>query len=77
VVPLRAALAISFSFNLVSKRDGGEVMQILTYLIPISLPLDGATLGAFFWSLRDNQYDGLEGDRQHILNDGWGDGPNP
>jgi cbb3-type cytochrome oxidase maturation protein len=52
-------------------------MQILTYLIPISLPLDGAALGAFFWSLRDNQYDGLEGDRQHILNDGWGDGPNP
>ena len=77
MVPLRAALAISFSFNLVSKRDGGEVMQILTYLIPISLLLGVTALGVFRWTLRHNQYDDLEGDSQRMLNNEWDYRPKP
>ncbi|WP_343080856.1 cbb3-type cytochrome oxidase assembly protein CcoS [Ostreiculturibacter nitratireducens] len=52
-------------------------MEILAYLIPISLFLGGLGLGAFFWSIRTRQYDDPEGDSRRILSDDWDDRPKP
>ena len=50
-------------------------MNVLVYLIPISLLLGGVGLGFFFWSLKTRQYDDPEGDAQRILSDRWDDAP--
>lgn len=42
-------------------------MDILIYLIPVSLFLGGLALTAFLWSLRSGQYDDLEGAAHRIL----------
>ena len=42
-------------------------MNGLAFLIPIALGLGLAGLAAFFWSLRDGQYDDLDGDANRIL----------
>ena len=42
-------------------------MDILLYLIPGALFLGLIGLCAFFWSLRNNQYDDLEGAAYRIL----------
>ncbi len=52
-------------------------MEMLVYLIPISLFLGGLGLAAFFWALRSRQYDDPEGDGQRFLNDDWDDHPKP
>ena len=52
-------------------------MQILVYLIPISLLLGGAGLVAFFWTLKTRQYDDPEGDSRRILSHDWDDHPKP
>jgi cbb3-type cytochrome oxidase maturation protein len=39
------------------------------YLVPISLVLGAAGLVAFIWSLRDGQYEDLDGASQRILFD--------
>lgn len=52
-------------------------MEIIAYLIPISLVLGGAGLLGFLWTLRTNQYDDPEGDAQRILSDEWDDRPKP
>ncbi|MCW5720668.1 MAG: cbb3-type cytochrome oxidase assembly protein CcoS [Devosia sp.] len=39
------------------------------YLIPISVILGLIGLAVFLWTLRDNQYDDLEGAAERILND--------
>ena len=44
-------------------------MNILVFLIPISLILGGRGLVAFVWSLRTNQYDDPKGCAERILND--------
>ncbi len=44
-------------------------MTILALLIPISICMGAFGLGAFFWSLRNGQYEDLEGDGQRILYD--------
>lgn len=44
-------------------------MNILWYLIPISLGLGIAGLALFFWSLRGGQYDDLHGAAERILTD--------
>ncbi|MFC4349475.1 cbb3-type cytochrome oxidase assembly protein CcoS [Kordiimonas lipolytica] len=44
-------------------------MDILLYLIPIALTLGLAGLAGFLWSLRNNQYDDLEGAAHRILLD--------
>ena len=46
-------------------------MEILAYLIPISLLLGGLGLAAFWWSLRTSQYDDPEGDKRRILDDAY------
>lgn len=39
----------------------------LLYLIPISLILGGVALGAFFWCLKNDQYEDLDGAAERIL----------
>lgn len=52
-------------------------MQMLAYLIPISLFLGGLGLAAFFWALRSNQFEDPDGDGQRFLADDWDDKPKP
>ncbi|CAD0186056.1 cytochrome oxidase maturation protein, cbb3-type [Ruegeria sp. THAF57] len=52
-------------------------MEVLAYLIPISLFLGGVGLVAFVYTVRSNQYDDPEGDARRILNDEWDDKPKP
>jgi cbb3-type cytochrome oxidase maturation protein len=44
-------------------------MDVLIYLIPVSLFLGGLALGAFLWSMRSGQYEDLEGAAHRILFD--------
>jgi len=50
-------------------------MEVLAYLIPISLFLGGVGLVAFFWTMKTKQYDDPEGDRHRILRDDYDDKP--
>ncbi len=50
-------------------------MNVLVYLIPISLFLGGIGLLAFIYTVRSNQYDDPEGDSRRILSDEWDDRP--
>lgn len=52
-------------------------MEVLAYLIPVSLLLGAIGLAAFFWSVRARQYDDPEGDRHRILSDDWDRRPKP
>ncbi len=52
-------------------------MEVLSYLIPISLLLGGVGLVAFLYTVRSNQYDDPEGDARRILNTDWDDRPKP
>lgn len=42
-------------------------MSILVYLIPIALTLGLFGLAAFFWALRHNQFDDLDGAAHRML----------
>ncbi|MFC4351745.1 cbb3-type cytochrome oxidase assembly protein CcoS [Fodinicurvata halophila] len=44
-------------------------MNVLLFLIPISLLLGAVALAAFFWSLKSGQYDDLNGAAERILYD--------
>ena len=50
-------------------------MNVLVFLIPVSLVLGGIGLLAFVWSLRSAQYEDLEGARHRILSDDHDDAP--
>lgn len=50
-------------------------MGILGYLIPISLFLGLLGLIAFFWAIRDRQFEDLEGDGHRILRKDYDDRP--
>ncbi|MAU51836.1 MAG: cbb3-type cytochrome oxidase assembly protein CcoS [Roseovarius sp.] len=52
-------------------------MNVLAYLIPISLILGGLGLAFFVYTVRSNQYDDPEGDARRILLDDWDDRPKP
>lgn len=52
-------------------------MQILAYLIPISLILGGVGLVGFIYTLRSDQYDDSSGNAQRILSNDWDDRPKP
>jgi cbb3-type cytochrome oxidase maturation protein len=52
-------------------------MDILAYLIPVSLFLGGIGLVAFVWALRTRQYDDPEGDAHRILRSDYDDHPKP
>lgn len=45
-------------------------MTALFILIPVALGLGLLALGAFLWSLRNGQYDDVEGAAWRILDDG-------
>ena len=61
----------------VPERPAPEVidMDVLAYLIPISLFLGGVGLVAFVYTVRSNQYEDPEGDARRILSDEWDDKP--
>lgn len=44
-------------------------MNILWYLIPISLALGGLGLALFFWALKSGQYEDVVGAAERILTD--------
>ena len=44
-------------------------MDVLLYLIPIALVLGLLGLAAFLWTMKNNQYDDLDGAAHRILND--------
>jgi len=44
-------------------------MNLLIFLIPIALFLGCLGLAAFIWSLRNGQYDDLDGAAERILDD--------
>lgn len=50
-------------------------MDVLIWLIPVSLLLGGLGLAAFFWALKSRQFEDPEGDSQRILNDDYDDAP--
>lgn len=49
-------------------------MNALTFLIPVALGLGVLGLGAFLWSLRNGQYDDLDGAAYRVLDDDDGPG---
>ncbi|GHG88987.1 cbb3-type cytochrome oxidase assembly protein CcoS [Pseudodonghicola xiamenensis] len=52
-------------------------MDVLVFLIPISLFLGGVGLLGFIYTVRSGQYDDPEGDSHRILSDEWDDHPRP
>lgn len=44
-------------------------MNVLLYLIPIALMLGVLGLGAFLWTMKNGQYDDLDGAAHRILLD--------
>ncbi|MEZ5750933.1 MAG: cbb3-type cytochrome oxidase assembly protein CcoS [Paracoccaceae bacterium] len=50
-------------------------MNVLTFLIPLSLLMGLGGLFAFWWTLRRGQYDDPEGDSQRILRGDYDDHP--
>ncbi|MBW9089906.1 cbb3-type cytochrome oxidase assembly protein CcoS [Rhizobium wenxiniae] len=45
-------------------------MNMLLYLIPVALFLGGLGLAAFLWSLKNGQYEDLDGAAWRIIDDG-------
>ena len=52
-------------------------MDILLFLIPISLFLGGVGLGAFLFTLRTQQYDDPVGNAERIFSGTWDQNPKP
>ncbi|MFP4043244.1 MAG: cbb3-type cytochrome oxidase assembly protein CcoS [Rhodosalinus sp.] len=52
-------------------------MNVLAYLIPISVFLGGMGLVFFIYTVRSRQYDDPEGDARRILSDDYDDAPKP
>lgn len=50
-------------------------MNVLAYLIPISLVLGGLGLVFFVFTIRSNQYEDPEGDARRILSGEYDDHP--
>lgn len=48
-------------------------MTGLAFLIPIALGMGAFGLAAFFWAMRDGQYDDMDGAANRILIDEEGD----
>src|SRR5690606_23236614 len=48
---------------------GERGMNVLWYLIPISLALGGLGLALFFWALKSGQYEDVSGAAERILNE--------
>ncbi|MFN3888932.1 MAG: cbb3-type cytochrome oxidase assembly protein CcoS [Beijerinckiaceae bacterium] len=44
-------------------------MNVLVYLVPLALLLGGSWLALFLWTMRNGQYDDMEGPAWRILSD--------
>jgi cbb3-type cytochrome oxidase maturation protein len=44
-------------------------MNVLIYLIPLALALSLAGLAAFFWAMRNGQFEDLDGAAHRVLRD--------
>lgn len=44
-------------------------MAVMIYLIPAALVMGALALAAFFWAVKDNQYEDLDGAAHRILID--------
>ena len=52
-------------------------MDILLFLIPISIFLGSVGFGAFLFTLRNQQYDDSVGNAERILSGTWDQNPKP
>ena len=52
-------------------------MNVLAYLIPVSLMLGAVGLIGFLYTLRSRQYEDPDGDSRRILDQSWDDQPKP
>lgn len=52
-------------------------MNILIFMIPVSLLMGGIGLAAFFWALRNKQFEDPKGDGERMLSSEWDDRPKP
>ncbi|MGV6812270.1 MAG: cbb3-type cytochrome oxidase assembly protein CcoS [Brevirhabdus sp.] len=52
-------------------------MNVLSFLIPVSLILGGIGLVGFFWAIKSRQFDDPEGDARRVLSSDWDDHPKP
>ena len=52
-------------------------MNVLAYLIPVSLILGGLGLAAFLFTVKARQYDDPDGAAQRILSNDYDDKPKP
>lgn len=52
-------------------------MNVLAYLIPVSLMLGAVGLIGFLYTLRSRQYEDPDGDSRRILDETWDDRPKP
>lgn len=52
-------------------------MEILAVLIPVSLLLGGIGLAAFFWAMKNKQFEDPQGDAARILKTDYDDKPKP
>jgi len=50
-------------------------VEIIVYLIPVSLFLGGLGLAGFFWLLKHDQFDDPEGDANRILRKDYDEKP--
>lgn len=52
-------------------------MEVLALLIPVSLGLGLLGLAAFWWTMRQGQYEDPKGDAERILRSDYDDRPAP
>lgn len=46
-------------------------MNVLVYLIPVSLILGGLGLAAFYWAVKGQQFEDPDGDSRRILSEDY------
>jgi cbb3-type cytochrome oxidase maturation protein len=66
---MAAPTATQFPDIACSRCKDNSQMDVLIYLIPVALLLGGLGLAAFLWSLKNGQYDDLEGAKWRVLDD--------
>lgn len=52
-------------------------MEIIAFLIPVSIGLGALALAAFYWALKRGQFEDPKGDGARFLSDDWDDNPRP
>src|SRR5262249_54509312 len=56
-----------------ASREGVIVMEVLVFLVPLAITLGALGLAAFLWSLRNGQYDDLDGAAWRAIMDDEGE----